>query len=439
VVGVAVVAAAGGWWWANRVPVPDSPLPDLAAVTDPVIRDDVTAARRAVEQAPRQAAAWGEYGMVLRAYLYHPEADLCFRTAAALDPSDGRWPYLLGVHLAEADPAAAVEPLRQAAERSVPEAARETVRLRYVEALLAAGRPADAAAALGPEPPKSPRGRLAAARAAAATGDDRRALEFLVDLANHPSAGRAALTLQSQIYLKQGRTGYASQTSQKAAAAVDRGWPDPIAEEIGRRNHTRGGLLDEAARLLREGRPADAEAILRPLTVGATDARPLVGLAEARLARGDRDGAFRALTDAARIEPRNVVVNYQLGSARFEAGEALWSAGRRAEAKQSFREAVERFDAVLAADPNFGKAILLKGVALERFLGKADDGMALLRQFVQARPEVAEGHLLLGQALAAVGRRGEALASLRRAAELSPAEDHRAAQAIAGLDTSPVK
>jgi cytochrome c-type biogenesis protein CcmH/NrfG len=76
---------------------------------------------------------------------------------------------------------------------------------------------------------------------------------------------------------------------------------------------------------------------------------------------------------------------------------------------------------------------LLKGAALHRFLGRPEDGLALLRRFVQLRPEVGEGHLLLGQALADDGKAEEAAASLRRAAELAPPGDHRAADALAKL------
>ena len=116
------------------------------------------------------------------------EADRCFQVAADLDPADGRWPYLIGIHLADADPAAAVAWLERAAHGTVPAEARETVRARLAETLLAAGRPADALAALGPDPAaSSPRIRLAAARAAAAAGDDRAAAEFLGDLADYPS------------------------------------------------------------------------------------------------------------------------------------------------------------------------------------------------------------------------------------------------------------
>src|SRR5438552_2585901 len=208
VVAAAGVAVAYVAWATREVPVPEIPRPGPSAFTEREVQMDVSGAARRVELEPRSAAAWGEYGIVLRAYRQHPEADRCFQVAADLDPADGRWPYLIGTHLADADPVAAVGWLERAARGTVPAAARETVRARLAETLIAAGRPADALAALGPDPatnsgPLAPRAdsargasgplagpriRLAAARAAAAAGDDRAAAEYLGDLDDHAPA-----------------------------------------------------------------------------------------------------------------------------------------------------------------------------------------------------------------------------------------------------------
>src|SRR5207302_8328599 len=92
-----------------------------------------------------------------------------------------------------------------------------------------------------------------------------------------------------------------------AADAPDSSWPDPLADPVRARDLSRGGRLDEAARLLRAGQPGEAERLLRPLTAGpsATDPRAFVGLAEARQVQGDRKGALEALAGA-RSEERRV-------------------------------------------------------------------------------------------------------------------------------------
>jgi tetratricopeptide (TPR) repeat protein len=159
-------------------------------------------------------------------------------------------------------------------------------------------------------------------------------------------------------------------------------------------------------------------------------------LAEALEAQGDRKGALEALAKAVRLDPKNLAGNYQIGLLHFDAGEELWVAGRDDEARAEFREAVSWLDNALAINLKFGKGLLLKGAALHRFLGQPQEGLALLREFVQLRPEVGEGHLLLGQALADSGEVDAAAASLRRAAALARPGDRRAADALAKLPPS---
>jgi tetratricopeptide (TPR) repeat protein len=441
VAGIAFVAAVGGTvafvtWPTRRVTVPDIPRLGPSAFTEREVQMDVSGAARRIELEPRSAAAWGEYGIILRAYRKHAEADKCFQVAADLDPKDGRWPYLLGTHLADTDPAAAVPWLERAARGTVPEEARETVSARLAETLLAAGRPADAVDFLGPDPPASlPRLRLAAARAAVATGNDRAAAEYLGDLADNKFAARQALRLRSEICRRQGRTSYADYLARKAAELPESHWPDPLADPVRSRDLSRGGRLDEAARLMRAGETLAAEQMLRPLTEGpnATDPRAFVGLAEALMAQGNRKGTLEALAKAVRLDPNNLAANYQLGLIHFDTGEKLWAAGRDDAARAEFREAVTWLDKALAVNPEFGKGLLFKGAALHRFLGQQEEGLALLRRFVQLRPEVGDGHLLLGQALADSNQPDAAATSLRRAVELAAPGDRRAADALAKL------
>src|SRR5712692_7439473 len=117
---VAGVAIAYVVWATREAPVPKIPRPGPSAFTEREVQMDVAGAARRVELEPRSAAAWGEYGIVLRAYRQHPEADRCFQAAADLDPADGRWPYLIGTHLADADPTAAIGWLERAARGTVP-------------------------------------------------------------------------------------------------------------------------------------------------------------------------------------------------------------------------------------------------------------------------------------------------------------------------------
>lgn len=434
---VGVVVAGVLWMTRERRPAPEIPRIDLSKFAEREVQMELFGAAHHVEQNQRSADAWGDYGILLRAYSRHAEADRCFQVAADLDPKDGRWAYLYGTHLAETDPAAAVPWLERAARGNVPETARETVRARLAETLLVAGRPADALAALDANPESSPpRIRMAAARAAAASGDDRTAAEFIGDLTEHPLAARPALMLRAEICRRQGRSSYAAYLAERAAEKPAGKWPDPLADPIRSRDRSRGGRLEEAARLLRDGRPVDAERVLRPLTAdpSVNDPRAFVGMAEAREALGDRKGAFESLAKAIQVDPKNLAANYQMGLLHFHEGEHLWAAGRSDDARREFRKAVSWLDKALEVNADFGKGLLLKGAALHRFLGKPEEGLALLRRFVQLRPDVGEGHFLLGQALAESGRKEAAVVSLRRAVELSQPGDNRAADALVKLE-----
>ena len=361
---------------------------------------------------------------------------MCLKTASDLDPADGRWAYLAGLYLSATDPAAAVPYLRRAVDGTFPPdrpGAAEVARLKLAETLLAADQPAAAGDVLGPGLPPTVRGKVAAARVALAAGDDKAAAARLAEAAADPAATRQVFSLQSQLYQRQNRPAAAAAAATRASRTPEPAWPDPVADPVARRNRTRAGRLDEAGRLLRLNRPAEAVRVLTPLCDQSPDAKPFIGLAQALDQAGDRAGAVRALETGLKTDPADPTVLYQLGFHQFEDGEALWAAGRPAEARDRFAAAVGRFDQTLTRNPAFSKAILLKGVALQRFLGRPAEGTAMLKQFATDRPDIAEGHFLYGQALAAGGDAAGARVELARAADLAVPGDRRAADALAAL------
>jgi tetratricopeptide (TPR) repeat protein len=118
----------------------DRDLPRLALETfPPSTRALVAQAYARAEQAPRDAAAVGELGMLLHAYDQYASAEVCYRRAHELDPRSFQWAYGLAVvQASRGQHVDAVASFRQAL-RLDPEYLPAQVRL--AESLFAAGDP----------------------------------------------------------------------------------------------------------------------------------------------------------------------------------------------------------------------------------------------------------------------------------------------------------
>jgi len=132
---VAPAGEKGGEPAGDRIAVP---YPDLGAF-DASVRNQLEEGRRTLEAVIDRAnasdlesgRAFGRAGMVYQAYSLRDAALACYRNAAALDPSEFRWAYYLGMLLhesGESEPAAAE--LRRALD----------IRPDYVPAMIELGR-----------------------------------------------------------------------------------------------------------------------------------------------------------------------------------------------------------------------------------------------------------------------------------------------------------
>ncbi|HVS15397.1 MAG TPA: tetratricopeptide repeat protein [Thermoanaerobaculia bacterium] len=112
------------------------PAPQLEGV-EPRVRQALVAAQRLVEARPRDAGAWGAYGMALDAHRQTAQAGTAYREAHRLDPGEFRWAYFLAGLLQYSDPAEAVGFYRLAVEIDPGYA---PARVRYGETLETLGR-----------------------------------------------------------------------------------------------------------------------------------------------------------------------------------------------------------------------------------------------------------------------------------------------------------
>src|SRR5205807_3178535 len=91
----ALVAATLAAYRVARVSAPAPPLlADLGPIA-PEIADIVQQAREGVAEDPRDGARWGRFGMVCEANGLTGAARNAYANAAALQPSEAKWPFHL--------------------------------------------------------------------------------------------------------------------------------------------------------------------------------------------------------------------------------------------------------------------------------------------------------------------------------------------------------
>ncbi len=196
----------------------------------------------------------------------------------------------------------------------------------------------------------------------------------------------------------------------------------------------------EGARLINQGRPAEAIALLQrsvQLNPGVAGSHHDLGLA--LLAAGRVQLAVQPFTFALRIDPNiatahrylayifdslgrqdtamphyksAVAMNPDLVDAQLRLGDLYLARGLPAEAAAAFRAAA-------AATTGTIKALIAEARATEA-LAAADEALAAASAIVEAHPENAEARAFLGKLLSRAGLSAEAAAHYQRAAELSP-------------------
>jgi tetratricopeptide (TPR) repeat protein len=349
-------------------PVTLQPIPaiDVTAM-EPVVREQVEAARRSLAAAPGLPAAaaagiYGEAGKTFLLYALGGAAMPCFENAAALAPEDVRWTYYAGV-LAQrlGDLERARGHLLRATELQTPFPA-ALYRLGDVELLrgdLAAADQAFAAALTLP-------GTAAAAhfglgRVALQRGDARLAVEHLEAVLQ--AQPRAAI-VHAPLAAAYRRLGQLDKARSQAAA-------------YGR------GEVQFTDVLMSQLQAANAGNMRR--IAAATDAYN----------RGSYAAAAEEIRQAIAIEPQDVRSWMLLGHAQERLGDA-------AGAEQSYRRAVE-------LDPNHPRARLSLGTLLAQ-RGARGEAIEQLAAAVRLRPDLPDARFNLAKALAEEGRLPEALA-----------------------------
>jgi tetratricopeptide (TPR) repeat protein len=428
---VVIAAAAAVWWWQRPRSAPvNVPSVDLSKV-EPDVQALISGARERVLAEPTSAGLWGRLGMVLRAHGYDAEGDDSFRQAAALDPADARWPYYRGLHALLRDPDNALPHLRRAAELAGTSSKDGiAINLRLAEALIQRGQLDEAEGILRTVLSRvgyDPRANYDMALVVLGRGDPRAARDHLAVAASSPFARRKAAASLAAASRSLGDLEAAARYEKEAETPPsDLPWPDADVAAI---LELQGGIqarFIHAENLQAEGhRP---EAIREFIAIAADHPGPrsyvAAGIALAEV--GDYPEAERYLRACLQIEPDHIQANYFLAVTLFFEAERERE-GKSEMARVHYKECADRARKCLTRKPDHGLAYQFLGHALLR-LGDADEAIRQLEQAVACRPEMAEPHLYLAEALVAAGRRDDARKALQAAESITGSDDARVRQ-----------
>ena len=400
-----------------------------AELTDPPLVELLSDCRRAVLDRPRDPAAWGDFGLAFHAHARHDEADDCYKVAAALDPRDGRWPYLRAAMVRAADPAAAVELVRTALAGTLPDATHIiAARLTLVDLLAETGRPDEAEAICRQvlaEVPDQPRAKYRLAALCLDRGDDATAKPLLQGMVRNPSAQQHSAALLASVHRRSGRTVEADGFEYAASLLPpDRPWPDPFLDPLGPLLRGRRALVDAVTQAEGEGRYDVAAELAGKLAAEYPGPPTLLLFGRNLVSAGRSAEGVRVLADALKGDGGLVMAHVFTGIGEYQLGQRAEAGFGKPAAEGHYRRAAEALQRATELKPDYAVGYLYRGRALAH-LGQTDEAVRAVRQFIDRRPEEWEGHSSLAELLKAAGRRDEAVAAAERAVSLARREEPR--------------
>ncbi|HVS40234.1 MAG TPA: tetratricopeptide repeat protein, partial [Gemmataceae bacterium] len=412
ILGIAFVAflalAAGVCWrqpWRSRAEAPPPGPSDAAlAGVDPEVAAAVREARTDAMRAPRSVDAWGRFGQVLLANGFPADADAVLARAEDLQPDEVRWPYLRAFCLLSTDRDAGLAALRRAVaacDRSGETDA--TPYLLIAELCIERNDPAQAETlcqrVLDREPDNA-RAHLDMGLIALGRNDLDASISHLRRAALSPTMRQHALTQLAAAYQRKGDLKAAADYAQQAQQPpADAPWRDPYFEEMERLAVGKATRFQQLDRLAASDRWDEAATQYQRMAAeDPNDPQAYLKLGvlltkHGRLAEGEQ-----ALRKAATLAPQDVDPTYYLAVALYMEGEQAQKAGDASSAADKFRAAADAAQRAVDVKADHAQAYAFLGLALKQ-LGRRAEAIAALRAAVRRRPESAELHQTLGEAL----------------------------------------
>lgn len=384
------------------------PMPVVSTTgMEPEVAEIIEAGRHLVEADEKSAQSWGEYGAVLRAHELGPEANVCFRNAETLDPTDYRWPYLLGVSLMTTDADAGLEAFRRAAALAED---LSHVQLRLAETLINSGRYAEAAPIVDrvlKGRTLEPRAELAKARLLFEEGKLEESRTWAKKSAAAAPDKRATQILLAQICRRLGNK-EGEQRAQAAAAElpdIPTPWDDPDVESVTSLRRDRAWQRLVGERQADSGQIAEVVELLEELTLADLAARAAIEPVRRHLLQGNFAEAEKLLREIVRQHDENEKLHYQLGVLCFQ--------------QERYDAAVEEFRRAVSHKPDHVDAQYNLGHALRK-MGSDTEAKEAFAAAVRLSPSHARARANLAELLFDAGEPEEARQHLAVAAELAP-------------------
>jgi tetratricopeptide (TPR) repeat protein len=403
-----------GVWYALSPPLPEVRLDGGA---DPELAAEVSRARWAIRRSPWSDEARGRAAMLLHVHKINAAAAAFYAQAEELNSAEPRWPYLHSFVVPD-DPPAALALLRRAVSLAGgrPRAPDAPV-LRLADTYLEQELLAEAGEAYGKLLDgwaDHPRAHLGLARIAVLRDQPREALAHLRVCLGSPTTRKAAHTLLAEVQRRLGDAEAAARAAGQAAEMPpDVPWPDPWLDEARNLLVGRNGRLYRLSELQQQNRLAEAQALGRKTTEEYADLGQVMRGWQL-IHDGKPAEAEAIIREALRLNPSSV-------DGHFHLGKALFAQKRYAEAAESFRRVTE-------LEPAHGPGYREWGRCAAA-LGDRKAAIRRLRQALRYMPHDAETHRELGEQLDADGDREGALDHLGQAARLDP-KDQRAADRL---------
>jgi tetratricopeptide (TPR) repeat protein len=432
----ALILAAPSWYLWSYYSAP--PLPQIAIEgMDAPVEAAVAKATAQVRRSPRSGPAWGHLGMVLAIHGDREGSRYCFVQARGFDPTNPRWPYLLG-HSYLPDAGQALPFLEQGVDLADRfDSGNSAPRLLLGETFFLSGQYAGARREFETvlrDAPDNPRAHYNLGLVEVAVGDPQAALKHLMQSVGSPAARQksssrlaalhGALAAQAGIDTEEGqRHAQAAARYQEASRGpADTGWADPYLREVALLDRRPSHYYERAATMLAAGQTEEAVAFMdQVVEMFPNEDSAYLELARALLAARQYDRAEEAARQTLTLRPDRAQGQYFLGEALFRQGVHTWNTqpADRAAARGKFQEAEEHLRTATELMPNHPRAHVYRGRCL-RYLDRHAEAAGAFRAAIQHNPRQVEAYVFLSNLLAEDGKKSEARGVLQEGQQALP-------------------